>query len=42
MKYPKICELVTQHGARVGRSYINKNAGKGVIYATLQSKKDRS
>ena len=31
-KYPKLCELETRHGVRVGTSYVNENAGKEFIH----------
>ena len=38
-KDPKICELETQHGVRVGTSYVNQNAGKEFIRYIVESRR---
>ena len=38
-KYPKLCQLETRHGVRVGTSYVNENAGKEFIHYTAESRR---
>ena len=38
-KYPKLCELETHHGVRIGTSYVNENAGKEFIHYIAKLKR---
>ena len=37
--YPKICQLESHHGVKIGTSYVNENAGKEMIHFTAESKR---